>query len=93
LGDILVGVDGYESRAPLERAFLQAVGGPLFKDQAELIAGLEAFQREHPDFSPVYAALAENYEAAGRTEDAARAKERFSEIISRGDQAADFESR
>ena len=93
LGDILVGVDGYESRAPLERAFLQAVGGPLFKDQAELVAGLEAFQREHPDFSPVYAALAENYEAAGRTEDAARAKERFREILSRSDTRANGEPR
>ena len=39
------------------------------------------------------AALAENYEAAGRTEDAARATERFSEIISRGDTLADDEPR
>jgi len=93
LGDILVGMDGYESRTPLKRKLLQAVGGPLFKDRAELIAGLEEFRSEHPDFAPVYAALAENYEAAGRTKDAARATERFSEIISRSDMLADGEPR
>ncbi len=93
LGDILVGMDGYETHSPLKRSFLQAVGGPLFKDRAELIAGLEEFRSEHPDFAPVYAALAENYETAGRTEDAARATERFTELISRGHPPAGGEFR
>jgi hypothetical protein len=65
----------------VNRAFVWALGKPLPANSDELIAALEAFELEHPDFAPVYYDLGPLYEEAGRGADAARARKKLSELI------------
>lgn len=74
--DLLGAYELGQNTSPLQHFLLRLQGLPIIADRDALIAAMEAFAAEHPDFAPAFERLATVYLEAGRADDAAAAKAR-----------------